>query len=100
MIALRPMHGKLGRMSYTVLEGRVIPDQILKLLKGSKLEKDGYIVKDIATYNKAKADEKAKALEAEKKGNANRDKMIKEREAKKHKKPEELPPETSGDSEE
>ena len=43
MIALRPLHGKFGPMSWTVLEGRKIPEQILKLLNIEKYKKAGMI---------------------------------------------------------
>ena len=46
MIAIRPLHGKIGPMSYTVLEGRKIPAQILKLLDVKKCLKDGVIKED------------------------------------------------------
>ncbi len=44
MIALRPLHGKFaGKLTWTVMEGRLIPEQILKLLDVKKCLKDGVI---------------------------------------------------------
>ena len=37
MIALRPIHGNFGCMRITILEGRKIPTQILKLLDVKEL---------------------------------------------------------------
>ena len=46
MIALRPIHGKFGPMSWTVLEGKKIPEQILKLLNIEKCLKDKVIAEE------------------------------------------------------
>jgi len=43
MIALRPIYGRFGPMKVTILEGRTIPKQILKLLNVKQLLKDGVI---------------------------------------------------------
>ncbi len=44
MIALRPLHGKFaGKLTWTVMEGRKIPEQILALLDVKKCLKDGVI---------------------------------------------------------
>ena len=44
MIALRPLHGKFaGKLTWTVMEGREIPPQILKLLNVKKCKEDGVI---------------------------------------------------------
>ena len=43
MIALRPIYGKFGPMKVTILEGRKIPEQILKLLDVKVMLKNGEI---------------------------------------------------------
>lgn len=44
MIAIRPLHGKFaGKLTWTVMEGRKIPKQILDLLDVKKCLKDGII---------------------------------------------------------
>ena len=52
MIALRPLHGKFGPMSWTVLEGRKIPEQILKLLDVEKCLKDKVIAEEKKSVKK------------------------------------------------
>ena len=43
MIALRPIYGRFGPMKVTILEGKKIPEQVLKLLDVKKLLKDKVI---------------------------------------------------------
>ena len=43
MIALRPIYGRFGPMKVTVIEGRKIPVQILKLLDIKAMLKNGEI---------------------------------------------------------
>ena len=44
MIAMRPLHGKFtSKLTWTVLEGKKIPKQILDLLDVKKCLKDGVI---------------------------------------------------------
>ncbi len=89
MIALRPLSGTFtNKMTWKVKEGAEIPKQILDLLKTEEAKRSGLICDDIKAYNKIKTDEKSKDTEAEKKGDHARNKLIKDRESKKHKKPE------------
>ena len=43
MIALRPIYGRFGPMKVTVIEGRKIPVQILKLFDVEQMLKDKII---------------------------------------------------------
>ncbi len=82
MIALRPFHFKINKMSFEIKEGRLISGQVLELMKADKMKKDGLMVDTLDEYNKIKADEKAREKEDIKKGEKERQKIIDKRNKK------------------
>ena len=56
MIALRPIYGRFGPMKVTILEGRKIPPQVLKLLDVKAMLKNGEIKEEKEDKKKASED--------------------------------------------
>ncbi len=46
MIATRDIHGKAGKKAFTILEGRTIPDHLVRNLDIKRLKTEGVIIDD------------------------------------------------------
>jgi len=56
MIALRPIYGRFGPMKVTILQGRKIPKQILKLLNVKELLRTKQIKEEKEDKKESKED--------------------------------------------
>ena len=82
MIAVRPLHFKINKITFDIREGREISKQVLSLLKVDECKKNGVIVDTLDDYKKIISANKSKEKAAIKKGEDQRKKIIDARNGK------------------